>query len=74
VRKTQRFVRTIRKIESVKAQIRTKINESIRGIKRQFGYEEIRFRDVVSDAFCSDRWPDKSKRIDLVFTCVGLKC
>ena len=41
--------KAIRKIEKVKAQVRAKVEHPFRVIKRQFGYEKVRFRGLAKN-------------------------
>nr|UVN17906.1 IS5 family transposase ISPsy2 [Pseudomonas syringae] len=48
-RKTQYFVQGDPKIEKAKAQVRAKVEHPFRVIKRQFGYEKVRFRGLAKN-------------------------
>ncbi|MFA0921600.1 transposase [Pseudomonas tremae] len=48
-RKTQRFVQGDPQIEKAKAQVRAKVEHPVRVIKRQFGYEKVRFRGLAKN-------------------------
>ncbi|WP_420492606.1 transposase [Pseudomonas savastanoi] len=41
--------KAIRKIEKAKAQVRAKVEHPFRVIKRQFGYEKVRFRGLAKN-------------------------
>ncbi|AZE56881.1 Mobile element protein [Pseudomonas synxantha] len=42
--------KAIRKIERAKAQVRAKVEHPFRVIKRQFGYDKLRFRGWVKNS------------------------
>ncbi|AKA80572.1 Mobile element protein [Pseudomonas synxantha] len=47
--KQSALYKAIRKIEKTKAQVREKVEHPFRVIKRQFGYENVRFRGVAKN-------------------------
>ncbi len=47
--KRSALYKAIRKIEKAKAQVRAKVGHPFRVIKRQFGYEKVRFRGLAKN-------------------------
>lgn len=47
--KRSALYKAIRKIEKAKAQVRAKVEHPFRVIKRQFGYEKVRFRGLAKN-------------------------